>query len=546
MRPADRLSVGLRQLVCLGLVVLCLVSLMPGPARALTAEEKLDDPVLEERARGLSKQLRCLVCQNQSIDDSDAELAKDLRREVRALLQTGASDAEILDKVQNTYGDYVLLKPPVSQQTWLLWLAPVLIVLGGAMIIALTLRRPGPVQADAGDTDNLPDTADPALDGAMPPRTSLPASYIIGAGLVMLAAAGLLYGLYGRPDLPDQPLRERADELQQRRAVIAAETQQLDEAFAAAQDAVTAAPEAMEAWLRLALIAARRGDAAAEIDALQTALKLSSGAPEIKALLAEAMSRAAGGQVTVPARQLIAEILAETPDEPRALFLDGLAAYQDEKFQLAIDRWMYLYERSSADAPWLARLEDSIRRAADDGNLVLPDFAATQQANPQNNPQNNPEGADRADLPEGEQREMIEQMVAGLAARLANEPDDRDGWLRLARSYAVLGRVPEQIDALLAAAARDMSDEGLVIHLAEVILQSGRSERYAARISALLDQLPPAATTNPQWLFFRGHFAASQGDVKRARDSWAKLLAAMPEDSELAQLLQQKIAELPD
>jgi len=107
-----------------GLLYAGSAGLLPAPASALTAEEQLADPVLEDRARALSKQLRCLVCQNQSIDDSDAELAKDLRREVRSRLQTGASDAEILRSIQETYGDYVLLKPPVSTQTWLLWLAP--------------------------------------------------------------------------------------------------------------------------------------------------------------------------------------------------------------------------------------------------------------------------------------------------------------------------------------------------------------------------------------------------------------------------------------
>ena len=133
-RAAERFG-QLTRLICFGLVAGMLMAgaggVLAPNAAALTAEERLDDPLLEDRARALSKQLRCLVCQNQSIDDSDAELAKDLRREVRARLQTGASDAEILASIQETYGDYVLLKPPVSTQTWLLWLAPVLILLAG-------------------------------------------------------------------------------------------------------------------------------------------------------------------------------------------------------------------------------------------------------------------------------------------------------------------------------------------------------------------------------------------------------------------------------
>ena len=533
-RAAERFG-QLTRLICLGLVVGMLMAgaggVLAPNAYALTAEERLDDPLLEDRARALSKQLRCLVCQNQSIDDSDADLAKDLRREVRARLQTGASDAEILASIQETYGDYVLLKPPVSTQTWLLWLAPVLILLGGAVIIGHGLRRPaGPAELQPGTEISEEGEAEPLLAG-------LPVGYILGVGVVVLGAAGLLYTLFGRPDLPDQPLVKRTAELAEKQAEASAQTAELDAAFTAAQQAATDQPDNLDAWLQLALTAARRGDAQTEIRALSAALELTEGAPEIKAMIAEAMSRAAGGQVTVPARQLIDEILKQSPDEPRALFLNGLAAYQDEEFQLAIDRWMYLYTLSAANAPWLATLEENIGRAAEEGNLKRPDFAAARADGAQ---------TELADLPEDQQQEMIEQMVDGLAARLKDEPEDREGWLRLARSYKVLGRVPEQIDALFTAAALDLADDQLVIYLAEVILQSGQSEIYAGRIGSLLDQLAPAAQTSPQGLFFRGHYAMSEGRFDLARTSWAALLATLPPDAELTKMLQQKIAALPN
>ena len=533
-RAAERFG-QLTRLICLGLVAGMLMAgaggVLAPNAYALTAEERLDDPLLEDRARALSKQLRCLVCQNQSIDDSDADLAKDLRREVRARLQTGASDAEILASIQETYGDYVLLKPPVSTQTWLLWLAPVLILLGGAVIIGHGLRRPaGPAELQPGTEISEEGEAEPLLAG-------LPVGYILGVGVVVLGAAGLLYTLFGRPDLPDQPLVKRTAELAEKQAEASAQTAELDAAFTAAQQAATDQPDNLDAWLQLALTAARRGDAQTEIKALSAALELTEGAPEIKAMIAEAMSRAAGGQVTVPARQLIDEILKQSPDEPRALFLNGLAAYQDEEFQLAIDRWMYLYTLSAANAPWLATLEENIGRAAEEGNLKRPDFAAARADGAQ---------TELADLPEDQQQEMIEQMVDGLAARLKDEPEDREGWLRLARSYKVLGRVPEQIDALFTAAALDLADDQLVIYLAEVILQSGQSEIYAGRIGSLLDQLAPAAQTSPQGLFFRGHYAMSEGRFDLARTSWAALLATLPPDAELTKMLQQKIAALPN
>ena len=101
------------------------------------------NPVLEERARNLSKQLRCLVCQNQSIDDSDADLARDLRREVRSQIAAGTSDDAIIDQLRAKYGDYVLLNPPLDQATLFLWLSPLGFILLGGLIVMMARRQRG-------------------------------------------------------------------------------------------------------------------------------------------------------------------------------------------------------------------------------------------------------------------------------------------------------------------------------------------------------------------------------------------------------------------
>ena len=113
------------------------------PARAITAEEMLANPVLEERARNLSKQLRCLVCQNQSIDDSDADLARDLRREVRSQIAAGTSDDAIIDQLRAKYGDYVLLNPPLDRATLFLWLSPLGFIILGGLIVMIARRQRG-------------------------------------------------------------------------------------------------------------------------------------------------------------------------------------------------------------------------------------------------------------------------------------------------------------------------------------------------------------------------------------------------------------------
>ena len=119
------------------------ISAITTPAHAITAEEMLANPALEERARNLSKQLRCLVCQNQSIDDSDADLARDLRREVRSQISAGTSDDVIIDQLRAKYGDYVLLNPPLDQATLFLWLAPLGFILLGGGIVVMARRQRG-------------------------------------------------------------------------------------------------------------------------------------------------------------------------------------------------------------------------------------------------------------------------------------------------------------------------------------------------------------------------------------------------------------------
>ena len=153
-----------RYILLLGVFVIgagTLILPLGGTATAITAEEMLADPLLETRARNLSQKLRCLVCQNQSIDDSDADLAKDLRREVRAQLIQGKTDEAILSDLRTKYGDFVLLTPPLAANTLALWLAPIAFLLLGIGITLGVRRRttvssPSPIShADRAQIETL-------------------------------------------------------------------------------------------------------------------------------------------------------------------------------------------------------------------------------------------------------------------------------------------------------------------------------------------------------------------------------------------------------
>jgi len=127
---------------CLRLIAVVVLTLAASPfASAVQPDEILADAALEARARALSKELRCMVCQNQSIDDSDAPLARDLRILVRERLQAGDNDRQVIDFLVARYGEFVLLKPRFSPHTALLWLGPAAILLVGAFGLFVAARR---------------------------------------------------------------------------------------------------------------------------------------------------------------------------------------------------------------------------------------------------------------------------------------------------------------------------------------------------------------------------------------------------------------------
>ncbi|WKA30931.1 cytochrome c-type biogenesis protein [Bradyrhizobium roseum] len=141
----------MRKLIAFLFVAVVLVG--GAPAHAVQPDEIMSDPAKEARARDLSRELRCMVCQNQSIDDSDAPLARDLRLLVRERIATGDSDGQVIDFLVARYGEFVLLKPRFTPHTLLLWLLPPLALIGGGVALWLYSRR----------RPNAGAAADPAL-----------------------------------------------------------------------------------------------------------------------------------------------------------------------------------------------------------------------------------------------------------------------------------------------------------------------------------------------------------------------------------------------
>lgn len=135
------------------LLLAVLLPLAALPSQAADAPPAADDPVLEARMLKIAAELRCLVCQNQTIADSHSDLAADLRRQVREMLVKGASDQQVLDYMTARYGDFVLYRPPVKATTWLLWFGPALLLLGALAGLVWLLRRRSKLAPEMFDPD---------------------------------------------------------------------------------------------------------------------------------------------------------------------------------------------------------------------------------------------------------------------------------------------------------------------------------------------------------------------------------------------------------
>ncbi len=153
MRAKITLPYLLVAMMAIGSPLPAFVSTEGAALAATSPDELLEDPEMERRARGLSKELRCLVCQNQSIDDSDADLARDLRALVRERLLEGDTDEEIIDFVTQRYGDFVLLRPPMKPTTWILWYGPpvLFLIAGVCLVLYVRRRRHAPISAPVDD-----------------------------------------------------------------------------------------------------------------------------------------------------------------------------------------------------------------------------------------------------------------------------------------------------------------------------------------------------------------------------------------------------------
>jgi cytochrome c-type biogenesis protein CcmH len=341
----------------------------------------------------------------------------------------------------------------------------------------------------AGDHPPPPARADATLHKFLPPALAL---------AIPLLALGL-YLQTGHPGLPAAP-------------------------FVAGKQA----PAADEPFSVERLLAAARARLAAQTDD-----------PDALSALGEALTLEANGTVTRPAVDAFAKALANQPDDPRALYYLGLHEAQSGDSRAALARWRALLAKSPTDAPFLPMLRAEIERVARAANIDVPPMPPSSMPQPSREQQE----AMAAMTPE-QRQQAIRGMVEGLAAKMKENPQDRPGWLRLANAWKVLGDNANAADAYARADALGPVDARILADWAETHVRGlAPGAPPSPQAVAVLERLEKAEPRNALALFYLGAASFAAGDKPAAAQRWKTLLALLPPDAPIREMLEQRIKD---
>ncbi|KAA5605094.1 c-type cytochrome biogenesis protein CcmI [Roseospira marina] len=416
------------------------------------------------------------------------------------------------------------------------------------------------------------------------------------AGVLAVVPMGALalYLIIGSPMLPGQPHAQRIAQVEQES--LEALPAELRNAIETLRAVVEQRPEDAQAWFELGRAYRRAEQHARAVNALEKARDLGVSGPTqatVLAELGESLLLSQEGRVSAHVRTLFLDALREDRTEPRARFYLGMAAAQEGDPVRALAIWRDLVAGSPANAPWLGMVRQSMAMVAqqneippatvkpahpldlEDGAPVerveapAPDDDADTAADAATDPPSDDDGAadtgaegdDAAeatgpgsDRPAGldvspDERAMIEGMVDGLAARLEENPEDVDGWLRLAKSYGVLGRWDEAVVASARAVEQAPDEPDILEHHADVLIAAGQASGATEppdEVFGLFAKILEIEPDNPKALYFVGLGAARAGDVARARTLWQQLLDRIPADQPARAAIQRQLDSLPE
>ncbi|MSP66859.1 MAG: c-type cytochrome biogenesis protein CcmI [Alphaproteobacteria bacterium] len=392
---------------------------------------------------------------------------------------------------------------------------------------------------------------EPAESTPLP--SAAPRPSLVAAGLLAVALPAFALGLYasrGAPTLSDQPLAARVPG----GATVAGQGMpaDMDSAIAGLKERLAREPGNVEGWLLLGRSLAVLGRWAEGAQALQGGLAPTARDPELAAMLAEHQTFAADGAVTAAAQALFVEVLLRRPEHPGARFYLALARYQGGDKATALAAWSELAARLSPETPWLPALRQRIAATAAEVGVAVPKIAAAPAPEPVVQPAApaapGPTQADvqaAQQMSEADRAQMIQGMVARLTDRLRENPEDIDGWRRLARAQAVLGERSKARDAFAEAARRVPGEVALQADYANaIVIAAADPEQVPGEAVAQYRRVLDLDNRHPAALWHLGLAEAQAGNPEAARSYWERLLAALPPGGQDARAVQSSLDRL--
>jgi cytochrome c-type biogenesis protein CcmH len=354
------------------------------------------------------------------------------------------------------------------------------------------------------------------------PRRAVLAAIVVA--MLLPAVTGVVYLQLGAPHLPDRPLHARDT-----RPAADPEVAELAERL---QARVLEAPDDVQGWTFLGRTRAAMGEVGPAIAAYRTALELRPDDPALTTALAETLVMEAQGAVTSEAEALFRDALAREPELAQARYYVGLAAAQAGDQHTALEEWRSVLAETPSSVPWRAAVEAAFVETAEE--LGLDGRAMLAEIRPAARGPAAEDMARAAEMDDDARAAMVEDMVAGLAARLEQSPDDLEGWLRLGRSRLVLGQEEAAFAAFERAVALAPEDARVLKAYADARLGppvdgSGVPEVTEAA-AELYARAAEAAPEDPEPVWFLGLRALQQGDREVAIERWEQVLALLDPD----------------
>lgn len=403
-------------------------------------------------------------------------------------------------------------------------------------------------------------------------------SYILVTLMVAFLVPAVALGIYanlGTPELADASLSERTEKNVQQQASLPPSTPNpsseeqhsgIDDMVTNLKNKLTTNPDNLANWQLLGrtLLIQKRYEEAAKT--LRNAVPIFPDSAGVRGTFAEALVLAAGGRVSIEALKHFKILEKMEPKDPRVRYYLGLADYQQNKVRDAIKKWLALRTDTPDNAPWGNMLEERIRQAVKEGNISVSELeeitkltekpgntnsSLTNKANSFSitkqrfsGPNSNDIRAARS-MSKEDRQAMINTMVEGLAEKLEDSPNDIEGWLRLSRSYGVLGKPKKSIEAIRRAAELAPNTVDIQMAYARLLFPEGTSEKdMPEEFKSIIKRVLEIAPGMPEALYFRGLIAKVEGDITTARNNWTFLLNKMEANAPARSVVKEQIRKL--